>query len=145
MNKNLELMVFGRPDRGLNYDLILDAFNAKPVDDKMSFINVVISLLDLNDFNKVETTVLHISELLLDFLEISYKKNNNKIEVEAISRNDLNANKLDTYLLNIDAQKLVESFASSKNTLLVKDDKLGDKVFEALYRPQGQEKKSIVV
>lgn len=141
INKSLDLLVYGRPDKGLNYDLILESFNNKPLEEQVFFINEVCNILNFNDVNQIESTKLKVSEVIFLFLEIPYKKKNNQIEVEAISRNNLDIDKCDTYLLNVNTESLIEAFGSSKNKVLVKDDKLGDKLFDAIYKPQKEKSK----
>lgn len=135
-NENLELLVLGRPDRGLNYYLLIDNFNTKPLEEKKSFINEICDFLNITNSIEENQKRLNTSELILAFLEIPYNKSNNKIEVEALSRNNLDINKCDTYLISIDAEKLIECFGSSNNKLLAEDDELGNKVFDAIYQPK---------
>jgi hypothetical protein len=141
INNNLELLVYGRPDKGLNYDIILESFNNKSLEEQVLFINEVCNILNMNDSNQIESTKLKVSEVIFIFLEIPYTKKNNQMEVEAISRNNLDINKCDTYLLNVNAEDLVEAFGSSRNKILVKDDKLGDKLFDAIYKPKKEKNK----
>lgn len=129
-NKNIELLDCGRPDRGLNYNLLLESFNEKPMSEQVEFVNEVCHFLDLISLDKDNAKILKISELIFTFLELpyTYNKSTAQIEVEAISKNNKDISKCDTYYIDLDNETLIQKFGSS-----VKNEELEEKLFNAIH------------